>query len=473
MALGTNSEVSKLRSLRTQLSLAIVFVVLVAVALISFFSNVLIVRQFESYITEQQDARVKTIADNLAQYYNGLTNTWDLNAVHALSMYSLNDGYIIKVSDYRGETVWDAENHDMGLCQQTMMDIMARMEAHGETGEFVSVSLNLVQNEQKIGTASVKHYGPFFLSESEFSFIGALNVILAIIGVLSLVFSFVVGWLLARRLVRPIRKTADIAAAIANGRYDVQFESNTSTRELHNLVSGVNHLAHALAKQENLRKQLTADVAHELRTPLATLGTHVEAMIEGIWKPTPERLQSCHEEILRLGKMVADLERLEHAESENLKLEKSSVDLLALSKTVCDNFAGQLASKNQRLEIDGANVIVSIDKDRISGVITNLLSNAVKYTPDGSEISIFIQDTPRSALFIIEDAGSGIPESELPYIFERFYRADKSRNRDTGGAGLGLAIVKSVVSAHGGTITAENRADGGARFTVTLPKDAK
>jgi signal transduction histidine kinase len=473
MALGTNSEVSKLRSLRTQLSLAIVFVVLVAVALISFFSNVLIVRQFESYITEQQDARVKTIADNLAQYYNGLTNTWDLNAVHALSMYALNDGYIIKVSNYRGETVWDVENHDMGLCQQTMMDIMARMEAHGETGEFVSVSFNLAQNEQKIGTASVKHYGPFFLSESEFSFIGALNVILAIIGVLSLVFSFVVGWLLARRLVRPIRKTADSAAAIAEGRYNVQLEGKTNTRELNHLVSRVNHLARALAKQENLRKQLTADVAHELRTPLAILGTHVEAMMEGIWKPTPERLRSCHEEILRLGKMVADLERLEHAESENLKLEKSSVDLLALSKTVCDNFAGQLASKDHRLEIDGANVIVSIDKDRISGVITNLLSNAVKYTPEGSEISIFIQDTPGSARLSIEDAGPGIPEAELPYIFERFYRADKSRNRDTGGAGLGLAIVKSVVSAHGGTITAENRTDGGARFTVTLPKDAK
>ncbi|WP_037585935.1 sensor histidine kinase [Stenoxybacter acetivorans] len=462
-----------MRSLRTQLSLAIVFVVLIAVVLISFFSNVLIVRQFEGYIIEQQDARVKTITDNLAQYYNGLTNTWDLNAIHALSMYSLNDGYIIKVSDYRGETVWNAENHDMGLCQQTMMDIMARMEAHGAAGEFVSVNYDLTQNEQKIGTASVKHYGPFFLSENEFSFIGALNVILAVIGVLSLVFSFVVGWLLARRLVRPIRKTADIAAAIADGRYDVQFESKTNTRELNHLVFSINHLSCALARQESLRKQLTADVAHELRTPLATLGTHIEAMVEGIWKPTPERLQSCHEEILRLGKMVADLERLEHAESENLKLEKSFVDLLALSKTVCDNFAGQLANKNQRLEIDGVNVIVSIDKDRVSGVIMNLMSNAVKYAPEGSKISIFIQDTPEFAQLSIEDAGPGIPEAELPYIFERFYRADKSRNRDTGGTGIGLAIVKSVVSAHGGTITAGNHVGGGARFTVTLPKAAR
>lgn len=462
-----------MRSLRTQLSLAIVFVVLVVVMLISFLSNILIVRQFEDYITKQQQAQTVSITDNIAQYYNGLTNTWDLNAIHTLSMYSLNDGYIIKVSDSRGKTLWDAENHNMGLCRQTMMEITNRMEAHGATGEFISQNYDLTQNGQKVGVASVKYYGPFFLSEREFSFMGALNLILVFIGVLSLVFALMVGWFLARRLVRPIRKTADIAADIAEGRYNVQFESKTNTRELQHLISAINHLAGTLAKQEKLRKQLTADIAHELRTPLATIGTHIEAMIEGIWSPTSERLKSCYEEILRLGKIVADLERLELVESDNLNLEKSPVDLLMLSKTVCDNFAGQLTNKNQQLKIEGSASIVNIDKDRISSVITNLVSNAVKYTPEGSEISIFIQDMPRAALLIVEDTGLGIPEAELPFIFERFYRADKSRNRGTGGAGIGLAIVKSIVLAHGGTVTAENCTDGGSRFTVTLPKDIR
>jgi signal transduction histidine kinase len=450
-----------------------VLVVLVAVALISFLSNSLIARQFEDYVASQQKARTATIADNLAQYYNGLTNSWDINSIHALSMYSLNDGYIISISDTRGKTVWDAENHDMSLCRQTMNDIMERMDARGDIGEFASVKYDLTQNGQKIGAASVKYYGPFFMSESEFLFMGALNTILVVIGILSLAFSFVVGWFMARRLVRPIRKTADIAAAIAEGRYDVQFESETGTRELHDLVSAINHLARALAKQEQLRRQLTADIAHELRTPLTTLGTHLECMVDRVWEPTAERLKSCHEEILRITKIVEDLERLESMESDNLKLEKTPVDLLALSKTVGDNFAGQLAGKNQRLETIGANVTVSADKYRISGVITNLLSNAVKYTPEGSKISIVIRDAPHAALLVVEDAGPGIPEPELPLIFERFYRADKSRNRDTGGAGIGLAIVKSVVAAHGGSIIAENRADGGLRFTVTLPKDAE
>jgi signal transduction histidine kinase len=457
-------------SLKTQLSLAIVFVVLLTVALISFLSNTLINRQFEAYIIKQQQTRTETIAENVSQYYNGLTNEWDLTAIHALSMYSLYDGYIIKVHDNKGAGVWDTESHNMAQCRRIMEEISARMAAHGASGDFESLSYDLTQNGQKTGVLSVKYYGPFFLSESDFSFLSSLNLILLTIGVLSLLFSFVTGRMLAKRIARPIRKTADIALQIASGHYDVQFESRTKTRELHGLASAVNHLANALAKQERLRKQLTADVAHDLRTPLTTLSSHLEAFIEQVWEPTPERLKSCHEEILRLSKIVEDLERLERVESGNLKLDKTSVDLLALSKIVCDNFAAQLAMNHLRLAVEGVSVRVPADKDRINGVIANLISNAVKYTPEGGHIRVVIRDAPESGICQIEDTGPGVPQWELPYIFERFYRADKSRNRNTGGAGIGLAIVKSVVTAHGGTVTAENRAEGGCRFTVKLPK---
>jgi HAMP domain-containing protein len=314
-------------SLRTQLSLVIVFVVLSTVTLISFLSNSLINKQFEAYITKQQKTRAETISENIGQYYNGLTNAWDLASIHALSMYSLYDGYIIKVYDNKGVSVWDSESHDMRTCQQIMGEISKRMAAHGESGEFSSQNYELTQNGQKIGAATIKYYGPFFLSESDFSFLSALNVILITIGALSLVFSFVAGWVLARRITRPIQKTVDIARQIAAGQYNVQFERQTKTRELHDLMSALNHLANALDKQESLRKQLTADVAHELRTPLTTLGSHLEAMIEHIWTPTPKRLKSCYEETQRLGMLIADLENLAEIESENLKLNKSQVNL--------------------------------------------------------------------------------------------------------------------------------------------------
>jgi signal transduction histidine kinase len=491
-------------TLRTQLSLVIVFVALVTVALISFMSNTLINRQFEAYIAERQMTRAETIADSVGQYYNGLTNEWDLPAIHVLSMYSLYDGYIIKVYGAGGGLVWDTENHDMAQCRQIIGEISERMADHGASGDFASVDYDIRQDGQKIGSVSVRFYGPFFLSESDFSFLASLNSILLAVGALSLVFSFAAGWLLAKRIARPIRKTVEIATQIASGHYDIRFESQTGIRELRGLVSAVNHLAKALASQKQLRKRLTADVAHELRTPLTTLGSHLEAMIEQVWEPTPERLKSCHEEILRLGKMAEDLERLERAEDGDLSPDKSPVDITALTRTVCDNFAAELANKRLRLEIEAANVVVSADKDRIGGVIANLVSNAVKYTPEGGSIRVFIAERIRSGsgagqddirrdtdlppgdvfpetvplnrdiqdagIWIIEDTGPGIPEHELPHIFERFYRADQSRNRDTGGAGIGLAIVKSVTEAHGGTVTAANRRSGGARFTVVLPK---
>ena len=351
-----------------------------------------------------------------------------------------------------------------------MDDISIRMDKYGTAGAFVTQEYTLTQNGQTVGSVSIRFYGPFFLNESDVVFLDALNLLLMVIGIASLLLSFVVGGLLARRIARPITKTAEIAKQIAAGHYDIHFEGQTRTRELNNLISTLNYLADALAKQENLRKQLTADVAHELRTPLTTLGSHLEAMIEGVWQPTPERLRSCHEEIIRLGKLVFDLERLERAESVDPKLDKAPVDILLLVHSVCGNFDAELANKNLQLTIDGAASVISVDKDAMSRVITNLVSNAVKYTPQGGQILITIHESVNDVVFVVEDNGPGIPESELPFIFERLYRADKSRNRSTGGAGIGLAIVKSIVVAHGGSVKAENRPELGSRFIVILPK---
>jgi signal transduction histidine kinase len=297
----------------------------------------------------------------------------------------------------------------------------------------------------------------------------------------SVIFSVAMSFILARQISHPIVKAVSVTEQIAAGDYDIRFESTTKTTELHDLVEAVNHLADTLSKQEILRKQLTADVAHELRTPLTTLGTHLEAMTEGVWEPTPERLNSCHEEILRLGKMVSDLERLERTEADNLRLDKTETDLLALAHSVTDNFAGELSKKNLQLDLKGEAAIVPIDKDRITGVLGNLISNAVKYTPNGGSIRITVEDKDEAGILTIEDTGIGISAEDLPYIFERFYRADKSRTRSaaadtagtadtTGGAGIGLAIVKSVISAHDGEVTVQSEPGQGSRFTIRLPK---
>ena len=459
-----------MKSLRKQLSLSIFLVLFLTIFLIGLLSNWLINREFEKYITQLGVERRENLVEELNGQYDGFKRNWKLDYVHAIGMNALYDGYIVKLYDLGGNVVWDAQNHDMSLCGKIMNEISVRMEERGSKGGFVDHTYDLSQNGRKTGSVSIKYYGPFFMNEADFDFINVMNKVLGFIGVLSGICSVAVGCFLARRISRPVTKTAYIAKQISEGNYNIRFEPGTRIKELDDLAAAINQLSDALGRQENLRKQLTADVAHELRTPLTSLSSHLEAMMEGLWDPTPERLYSCFEEVKRLGTLVADLEQLARIESENLTLKKSRIDLTGLVRIVSDTMNGEIQKKNHSFEMEGNPVFVEADKDRISQVVANLLSNAVKYTPKGGSIKVLVSETPQYGIVKVLDNGIGIEEEELPLIFERFYRSDKSRDRRTGGAGIGLAIVKSIVAAHGGTVTAERRKEGGSCFTVSLPK---
>ena len=460
-----------MKSLRKQLSLSILLTLLITIGLIGLLSNWFINREFEKYITELGRERRENIVDDLGRQFDGFKRNWKLDYVHAIGMNALYDGYILKLYDAGGNMVWDAENHDMSLCGQIMNEISARMEERGAAGGFVDNTYEIDQNGKKVGAVSIKYYGPFFMNEADFNFINVMNTVLLVIGILSSACSVVVGCLLARRISRPVTKTAYIAKQISKGNYDIRFEPGTRIRELDDLADAINHLSDALKSQEKLRKQMTADVAHELRTPLTALSSHLEAMIEGLWDATPERLKSCHEEVKRLGTLVEDLGQLAKIEGENLVLNKSRLDLFEIVHTVSDTMKGEISKKNLTLSIKGSPVFAEADKNRFSQVVANLLSNAVKYTPEGGAIGIEVYETDRLGIVKVTDTGIGIPETELPLIFERFYRTEKSRNRKSGGAGIGLAIVKSIVNAHGGTVTVDSIKEQGSCFTVSIPKE--
>jgi signal transduction histidine kinase len=460
------------RSLKTQLSLTTAMMVLFTVLLISFLSNIFINLKFKDYISEQQKQKTKEIVSSLSQQYNIKLDSWNVNFIHTIGMYALYDGYIIRVYDVEGESVWDAEKHDMTLCMQVMADISQRMKEKYPkiNGEFISQNYNLVQSGKIVGSVSISYFGPYFLSENDFQFISALNTILISIGIFSFILSILIGWMMARRISKPISKTVDIAKEISAGNYSIGFEDITKTKELDELILSINHLAKSLKDQEELRKQLTADVSHELRTPLTTVATHLEAMIEGVWEPTQCRLQSCYEEVNGITTLVRDLEQLAKAESNKLKLNKTSFDLMNIINNIINFFEIEIKNKNLKVTIDGDLGSVVADKDRIIQVIRNLLSNAIKYTLDHGHVKIKIIDTEKSVIFTVEDDGIGISEEDIPFVFERFYRADKSRNRKTGGTGIGLAIVKSIVSAHGGKVEVKSKVNYGSSFKVTLPR---
>lgn len=461
------------QSLKAQLSTTILVIVLITIAVVSFLANIFINRQFTSYVSRQQDLEAQIITSTLSQQYMEFTDQWNTDFVHATGMYALYEGYIVKVYDKQGTIIWDAQSHDMKLCHQIMNEISNRMkiEYPGLNGEFSATDYSLVKNGKTIGKVSISTFGPFFLNENDFQFIHSLNRILISVGLVALIVSVLVGHLLAKRISRPILKTVEITRQIADGNYAVRLEEESNTKELGLLEGSINHLAVSLETLEKLRKQLTEDVAHELRTPITILGSYLEAMTEGVWEATPERLESCSEEVGRIGKLVGDLERLAKLEGENLKLHKERVDLHLMIEKTIQSFGAELESKELEVILQGEHYELLADPDRLKQVIVNLLSNAIKYSAKGARIQFNIYETRDIVGFRIKDTGIGIPEQELPYIFERFYRADKSRNRATGGTGIGLTIVKSIVEAHGGKVSVHSVLNEGTEFTVVLPKE--
>lgn len=459
----------------TQLSVGFAFIVFITIFIISLTANILINRQFEKYVVLQQKNFSKQLVSTLMSQYNSSNGEWNLDYVHGVGMYALKDGYIIKLYDKEKNIIWDAENHDMTYCHDVMKEISSKMEKKrpGIEGSFLSHHYDLKQKSDIVGYLDVSYYSPFYYNDSDFRFLDSLNKILIVVGISSVILAAVAGVILARRLSVPLVKVTDITKKVSEGNYSIRFKEDVRTKELSELSESINHMAESLEKQEIIRRRLTSDVAHELRTPVANVSSNLEAIIEGVWEPDTERLQSCYDELQRISETISDLEKLRQIEDENMNLEKTAVDLYELVQAVQTVFEPELQKKHLNCVLNGETMVVQGDGKRLHQVIFNLLSNAVKYSADGGNINISLKDNGQEmAVLIVEDEGIGISKEDIPLIFERFYRTDISRNRKTGGAGIGLTIVKAIVQAHNGKITVESKEGEGSRFIVELPKDA-
>ena len=460
------------QKISAQLAAGFAFIVLITVAVISITANGLISHQFEQYVAQQRKMSSEQLAQSLSFQYHAEDGTWNVDYIHGLGMYALKDGYLIRLSDAEGQVIWDAENHDMTLCHQIMQDIRTQMSQRRPDldGNFTTYRYDLKQNDEVIGYLDVSYYSPYYLNESDFRFLDSLNRILLVVGICAAVAAAAAGAVLAKSLSVPLLKVTEITRKISDGDYGARLETeNGQTQEIAALSGAVNHMAESLERQETLRRRLTSDVAHELRTPVANVSLNLEMMLDEVWEPTKDRLQSCYEELGRISGIISDLEKLRQMEAENMNLELEPVNLLELAQAVETAFEPDLKKKKLTCEVSGEAAAVMGDQRRLHQVIFNLVSNAVKYSTEGGTIQIRVKQEKHKAVLIVEDQGIGMAEEELPLIFERFYRTDLSRSRKTGGAGIGLAIVKAIVQAHQGTVTVTSKVGCGSRFTVTLP----
>lgn len=459
-------------SLRSKLSLTYAAMALLLVGVISFCVNYFFKVQFNDYVIAQQKQYNQEVVNLVDKQYDISTGSWNVGGVENIGLSALEQGVVLKVKDLSGDTIWDATVHDNGLCMQMLSQMAQNTLSHNPNskGGYVQTSYSLISNFKKVGEAIVGYYGPYYYTSNDVSFLNKINTILIVVGIISLAIALLLGTLMSGRISRPISKTVRAASEISKGNFKQRIEEKSTTREISQLTTTVNDLAESLEKQQKLRKTMAADVSHELRTPLASLQSSLEAMIDGIWEPNGERLESCHEEILRINRLVGDLEKLERAEAENAVLDTTEFNLTELAQHIVHNFETDFCKKGVKLNLIGNAVTIRADRDKISQVMINLLSNALKYTPQGGHAAIHVKDTENTVELTVSDDGDGIPPEDLPNIFERFYRADKSRNRFTGGSGLGLSITKAIVEAHKGSITVISELNKGTVFTVCLPK---
>ena len=295
--------------------------------------------------------------------------------------------------------------------------------------------------------------------------------IIAIILLVACVIGVTLAFWVARRISGPLKVLSTTAGRVAKGDFSARVELPTSARvdETTVLAQNFNLMAESLERLEAERKFTSAAIAHELRTPLTVLRGKLEGIKYGVTQPSEPEIDGMIGQIEVLTRLVNDMKTLSLAEAGKLSLERQQLELSVLVQTVCTSFQAKAAASHIQLIVQTQSPItVSGDSSRLQQVLGNLLENALRHTPSGGEVQVNLSQTAGNIELRVSDSGSGIPAEDLPHIFERFYRAEKSRGRSSGGSGLGLAIVRTLVELHGGSIAARNNARGGAEFAVRL-----
>ncbi len=490
-----------LRRLWVRLALAFSLLVALSVGLVSFITSQSTTQEFTTYVQGGGIHYFQTAAERLAAYY-ARNGSWQ-GVAPLLQSLQRGPGDGLVLADANGIIVADTAGQQLG---RPAAEVQAELQVpvmigNRQVGTLLVSSFS--PGRWRMGTWGDSTSGPgqgsgagrgrgpsggmpmmpggmpmtpggmtttVLMEPLEQRFLAAVNRSVWITTLTALVGAMVLSALLARQITGPLaalRKGAQrIAAGDFSGRVHIQ-----SKDEVGDLAVSFNAMAEALERNEMARRNMVADVAHELRTPLTVIEGTADAMLDGVFPPTAENLQVIKDQAQMLSQLVGDLRELSLAEAGQLRLERIPLQM----EEVIDQAArgAEATAREHGLQLETRTAAglppVLADPVRLGQVLNNLLSNAIRHTPAGGKVGIEAKGEGTAIVISVWDTGEGIPAEDLPFVFDRFYRADKSRARRSGGTGLGLAIVKQLVEAHGGQVWAESTPGLGSRFCLTLP----
>jgi len=452
-----------IHSLRLRLLVAFIIVIAVAIGTVSLFVSQSTKSEIQQYQQHTQEIRSARIEYLLSRHYSQRGGWIDIQPF--VEQMGTLYGQRIVLVDSSGVVVADSGE-----------DFLGRRPEPGWPGRPLSMipASPMPPGASRLGTLYINPESvPEADSTSVQNLSSSINSFLLwgglLAGGVALAFTFV----LSRRISAPIRVLTSAARRLGQGDYSqrVNFHGKDEVGEL---TRTFNSMADDLARAEQMRRNLVADAAHELRTPLSNIRGYLEAIHDGLLQPDASTLDSVYEEVLLLSKLVEDLQELSLADAGELQLVRQPEDIAVSIRSAVSAVRPQADAKGVSLTVDLPAVPppCNIDSHRIGQVLRNLLDNAVAHTPKGGGITVSARESGNQVEVAVSDTGEGIPPQDLPNIFERFYRVDKSRARSTGGSGLGLTIAKRLVEAHGGKIEVQSEPGRGSRFTFTVPKAA-
>jgi two-component system, OmpR family, sensor histidine kinase BaeS len=379
---------------------------------------------------------------------------------------------------------WERHNSWEGADLSPALDLASRTGADAEIldnfGSRVAASSDFYNERgmpqfsapvavlgQRRGTAIVRFSGSG-LGTADHALRTALVRAVAAAAGLAALLALLAGFAVARRVTRPVGQIISVLRARGRGERSARVGPVRGPSELREMAAALDQMAVQLDSHERVRRDLVADVAHELRTPVAILQAGHEALLDGVVEPTPEQLGSLRDEVFRLARMVDDLQTLAAADAASLHLVKRRCDLAGIAATAADSLAGRFAAAGIALEQHLEPAEILADPRWLHHVITNLLTNALKFSPSGGSVRIDSGASGAEAVLHVTDTGIGIPAPELPRIFDRFWRGRQAAQ--TSGSGIGLAVAAELAQAHGGSLSAESESGVGTRMTLRLPR---
>lgn len=422
---------------------------------------------FSIYLDNKREGKIDQVQQLLEKEYKDNHAITGESVDDHLPFQAMTESLFYQIFDESGKLVIDSKQ----LLEQMSY---LRNDQQDNVFDFNNLHLNTEKRNLEVDGKTVGSMIAYFdigYSAGEFQFQKRLNRYIVGAEIMMVTIGLIFALLFSKRLANGILKVRDAAKQLQSNDLSVQIPTNNLTEEVKQLAESFNDLAQSLRNQENLRKQFSIDLAHEFRTPIATLRSQIEAFQDGIWEPTPERLQQNHNELMRLVRLVDELEKLMAAENPEFHLNIEKLEVHKVLDSLNHYFQPRFQQKNITFLIEqpSSQHFFYADSDRFIQIMSNLLNNAQKYTPENGTISLSVNEINNTIKFTVKDNGVGISKDDLPHIFERFYRGEKSRNRNTGGVGIGLSIVKALVNQHHGNISITSELGKGTEVQISLP----